>query len=241
MLKIDNLSVKSGDSVILKNINIEIKESERVFIFGPNGSGKSTLIKTIIGISNYKILNGKIFFKNKDITELKISERAKLGIGIMFQNPPKIYGIKIYQLAKYLCKNENEIKELAEKLRVDELLRRDLNVDLSGGEIKRVELFQVLLQKPKLLLLDEPESGVDIENISVMGKTLNDYLERGNCSALIITHTGYILEYIKGNRGYVMIDGKITCESNPEKILEMIRKYGYEKCEKCYGKENEGI
>lgn len=233
MLIIENLSVKSGDRVIIEDISLQLNINQNLIIFGPNGSGKSTLLKTIMGISGYEIKKGKIFFQNKDITNLPVSERGKLGIGIMFQNPPKINGVKIFQLAKYLCKDENEIRKLAEELKVDEFLRRDLNVDLSGGEIKRVELFQVLLQKPKLLLLDEPESGVDIENISIMGSVLNKYLKSQNCSALIITHTGYILDYIEGNKGCVMVNGKITCRSQPKKILEMIRKYGYEKCEKC--------
>lgn len=233
MLKIENISVKGGDSLIIKDISLFLGKNERLVIFGPNGSGKSTLIKSIMGLSGYKIEKGKIFFENKDITDIPVSERAKLGIGIMYQHPPKIYGIKILQLAKYLSENETEIRELAEKLKVDDFLRRDLNVDLSGGEIKRVELFLVLLQKPKLLLLDEPESGVDIENISIMGNVLNEYIKKTGCSALIITHTGYILDYVEGEKGCVMIDGKITCQSKPKIVFDMIKKYGYEKCEEC--------
>ncbi|MCM8818442.1 MAG: ATP-binding cassette domain-containing protein [Candidatus Omnitrophica bacterium] len=237
MLKIENLNVKVGDSLILKDISLELGENERLIIFGPNGSGKTTLLKVIMGISGYEILKGKIFFVNKDITNLTISERAKLGIGIMFQNPPKISGIKIFQLAKYICDNEEEIKILAQKLKVDEFLRRDLNVDLSGGEIKRVELFQVLLQKPKLLLLDEPESGVDIENISIMGSVLNEYIKETKCSALVITHTGYILDYIEGEKGCVITNGKIRCRRQPKKVLDTIRKSGYDKCEECKWKK----
>ena len=233
MLKIENISVKGGDSLIIKDISLFLGKNERLVIFGPNGSGKSTLIKSIMGLSGYKIEKGKIFFENKDITDIPVSERAKLGIGIMYQHPPKIYGIKILQLAKYLSENETEIRELAEKLKVDDFLRRDLNVDLSGGEIKRVELFLVLLQKPKLLLLDEPESGVDIENISIMGNVLNEYIKKTGCSALIITHTGYILDYVEGEKGCVMIDGKIICQSKPKIVFDMIKKYGYEKCEEC--------
>lgn len=233
MLKIENLTVKAGDSLILKNISLEIGENDSIVIFGPNGSGKSTLIKSIMGISGYQILSGEIYFNGKKITHLPISERAKLGIGIMFQHPPKIYGIKIYQIAKYLAKDEREIDELAEKLNVKEFLNRDLNVDLSGGETKRVELFQVLLQKPDLLLLDEPESGVDIENVSIMGKVINEFIEKNKSSVLIITHTGYILDYVKVKRGCVLINGEIRCRSKPGDILRSIKEYGYGKCEEC--------
>jgi len=240
MLKIENLSVKSGDNLILKDISLEVKEKDITIIFGPNGSGKSTLIKTIIGISGYEVVQGSIYFEGKDITNLPISKRANMGIGIMFQNPPKIYGLRIYEIARYINKNENEIRELAEKLNILEFLRREINVDLSGGEIKRVELFQVLLQKPKLLLLDEPESGVDIENISIMGNVLNEYLNENKCSALIITHTGYILDYINAKNGCVLIDGKIKCKSDPFKIFDMIKNSGYKICEKCEDGRIEG-
>jgi len=127
----------------------------------------------------------------------------------------------------------NIIFEYAQKLNLKEFLDRNINVDFSGGERKRSELFQLLLQKPKLLLLDEPESGVDIENVSIMGNVLNDFLKNNKCSALIITHTGYILEYISADRGCVLINGRICCIDKPKKIFYDIKKSGYEKCKVC--------
>jgi len=112
-------------------------------------------------------------------------------------------------------------------------LFRDINLNFSGGEMKRSELFQLMLQNPDLLLLDEPESGVDIENIGIMGKILDNYLKNEGKSALIITHTGYILDYVKAERGCVLIDGKFWCVGNPKEMFESIRESGYEKCKVC--------
>ena len=233
MLKIENITVGADSNIILKNIDFQIKKGEIFALFGPNGSGKSTLIKTIMGISGYRLISGRILFENEDISLYPVSKRAKMGIGIMFQHPPKIHGVKLSHIVEYLSADKYYAEELSEKLKIKGFFARELNVDLSGGEMKRVELFQVLLQKPKLLLLDEPESGVDIENISIMGKVLNDYFKRYSCGALIITHTGYILEYVKAEKGYVMMDGKIYCTGDPQKIFNVIRENGYEKCKKC--------
>ncbi|HDN97606.1 MAG TPA: ATP-binding cassette domain-containing protein [bacterium] len=239
MLEIENITVSAENNIILKDISLKIKKGEILILFGPNGSGKSTLIKTIMGISGYSILKGKILFENEDISSYPVSKRARMGIGIMFQHPPKIHGVKLSHLVEYLSPDKNYVDELSERLKIKEFLQRELNVDLSGGEIKRVELFQILLQKPKLLLLDEPESGVDIENISIIGKVLNDYFKIFHCGALIITHTGYILEYVKANKGYVMMDGKIFCGGDPEKIFNVIKENGYEKCRKCEARVSE--
>ncbi len=233
MLEIKNLSVKAGTHLILDRLNLKVEKKEAVVLFGPNGSGKSTLIKAILGISGFISTKGDILFQGRSLKKLSVSDRVKMGIGVMFQHPPQIHGVKLMQIAEYLEKDTSKIKTLASELKVEEFLERDVNVGFSGGEIKRAELFQVILQKPGLLLLDEPESGVDIENISVMGNALNKYLTSNNCSCLIITHTGYILEYIKAEKGCVMLDGSICCHSKPEEIFKTIHSYGYEKCKTC--------
>ena len=234
MLKIENITVKTNGKKILKNLFLNIDKGEVLVLFGPNGSGKSTLLKSIMGISGYKVTEGRISFMGKSISMLSTSERAKRGFGMMFQHPPKIYGVKLSQISDYLCgENKNEIEKLSDELKIKDFLSRDLNVDLSGGEMKRVELFQVLLQKPKMLLLDEPESGVDVENISIMGKVLNEYLEKTDCACLIITHTGYILEHVKAKKGCVIMDGEIFCSGSPERIFKVIQEHGYEKCKGC--------
>ncbi len=237
ILRIENLTVKVSSKEILKNINLSIEEETTLILFGPNGSGKSTLIHAIMGFSGYKIVEGDIFFKGKSIKNLSIDERARLGIGVMFQRPPKIKGVSLKDIAYFLSSQEEEIEELIQHLNLKSLFHRDLNYDFSGGELKRSELFQVILQKPKLLLLDEPESGVDIENISIMGGILSNYLKNNCVSSLIITHTGYILDYVEAEKGCVMIDGEIVCMGHPQEIFESIKSSGYERCRKCQWKK----
>ncbi len=237
MFKIEELRVRVNGKDVLNDINISIDKGEVLILFGPNGSGKTSLLKTILGFSGYSIERGKILFEGKVLNQLPTEERVKLGIGIMFQHPPKIRGVRLEQIAEFLARDGEEIEKLADKLSLKDHLNREINLDFSGGEMKRSELFQVLLQKPKLLLLDEPESGVDIENISIMGEVLNQYLKETNASALIITHTGYILDYVDANKAYVLIDGKIWCQGTPREIFESIRKDGYEKCKECEWKK----
>lgn len=233
MLEIKNLQVATENRQILRGVDLTVHQKDVTVLFGSNGSGKSTLIKTIMGLSGFQVTAGEILFEGADITGLSVSDRVIKGIGIMFQNPPKIHGVTLLQIAEHLEKDKERIQKLAKELKVEEFLERDINVNFSGGEVKRAELFQVLLSKPKLLLLDEPESGVDIENISVMGKALNRYLTTNDCGCLIITHTGHILEYIKAKKGCVLIEGAICCYSKPEKIFHTIQEYGYEKCKTC--------
>lgn len=218
----------------MRGINLSIRKGEVAVLFGPNGSGKSTLLKTIMGFGGYRVKSGEILFNGKDINAMSIEERVKEGIGIMYQHPPKIRGVKLSQVADFLSQDKTKIGPLAAKLSLEAHMNRDINLDFSGGEMKRSELFQLILQNPALLLLDEPESGVDIENISLMGEVLSKYLRQEDKSALIITHTGYILDYIKADRGCVMIEGQLWCVGNPKEMFESIRKKGYEKCKECH-------
>jgi Fe-S cluster assembly ATP-binding protein len=233
ILQIKDLSVEVGSKRILDKINLNIEEHSTMILFGPNGSGKSTLIKTIMGFGGYRIVEGDIIFEGRSIRDLPIEERARLGIGIMFQHPPKIRGVKLEQIAHFLTKDNEHIKSLSKHLNLKEMFHRDLNLNFSGGEMKRSELFQVILQSPKLLFLDEPESGVDIENISLMGNILNAFLKEEKPGCLIITHTGYILDYIEAKRGCVMMEGCLYCTGHPREIFESIKKFGYEKCKEC--------
>ncbi len=242
MLLVENLKVEAEGKLILKGINLRIKSGETHVLFGPNGVGKSTLFYALMGFSKYKIVEGKIYFKEKDITHLPPHERAKMGIGLSFQRPPSIKGVKLYQVGELLNVREDKIEEKAKMLRLNGLLSRDINLGFSGGEMKRSEVFQLLLQNPDLSLIDEPESGVDITNIEVISNALRKLLQkdipildRGK-SGFIITHTGFILEKILADKGHLLWDGKIVCSGNPEEMFNTIKVKGYKLCQKCWKK-----
>jgi Fe-S cluster assembly ATP-binding protein len=233
MLEVNDLSVKVGTTVILKDINFSIKKDVPAVLFGPNGSGKSTLLKAIMGFEGYTVIKGDIVFKGKKVNDMPTEQRVKMGLGIMYQHPPQIRGVKLSQIAGFLSADKKLIEEMSSRLSLTGHMGRDINMGFSGGEMKRSELFQILLQDPDLLLLDEPESGVDLENISIMGKVLNEFLKKSGKSALMITHTGYILDYVQSENGCVMIEGKLWCVGNPKEMFESIRKFGYDKCKEC--------
>lgn len=248
MLEIVDLKVEVEGKVILEHIDLEVPEGKTYILFGPNGSGKTSLLRTIMGFSGYTVVGGKIYFKGKDITDLPIHERAKMGIGMSFQHPPAIDGVKVKDILRICGAKDEEIPEMARKVNFEQFLDRDINVGFSGGEIKRSEILQLMAQQPDLLLIDEPESGVDLENIPLIGQVLNMILkgfgngkkyclreerESRRRSGLIITHTGYILDYVEADMATVLFNGRIACSGNPRELLKGISEHGYEECIKC--------
>jgi Fe-S cluster assembly ATP-binding protein len=240
MLHIENLHVNVGDRQVLHDINLHIGEGETHVLLGPNGSGKTTLLMTLMGYSNYTITKGKIIFKGEDVTKMMAHERAKRGIGMLFQRPPTISGLKLGKLLTAISRTKKEdIPALAASLHMDKFLERDINKGFSGGEIKRSEVLQLMIQNPDFIMLDEPESGVDIENISLIGTAIGSLLEKDKHivkrqkSGLVITHTGYILDYLETDRGHVMCDGQIRCHGNPREIMKDIKLRGYKECLEC--------
>ena len=240
MLHIEDLHVNVGDKEVLHDINLHIDEGETHVLLGPNGSGKTTLLMTIMGYTNYTITAGKITFKGEDVTKMHAHERAKRGIGMLFQRPPTISGLKLGKLLTAISKKrEVNIPELAESVHMSAFLERDINKGFSGGEIKRSEVLQLMIQNPDFIMLDEPESGVDLENISLIGKAIGSLLEKEKHlikrqkSGLVITHTGYILDYIDADKGHVMCEGQIRCHGNPREILKDIKLRGYKECLEC--------
>lgn len=241
ILRIEDLYVEVDGKEVLKGINLSIKVGETIAIFGPNGSGKTTLILTLLGYSGYEIKKGKIIFKDRILNGTPIHERANLGIGVLFQKPPSIKGVKFKKLLD-IIKNIDDYSEYIKILNLEELLNRNVNLGFSGGELKRSELIQLIVQNPDFLIFDEPESGVDLENIKVIGKTISTILEKEKNirnrkkSGIIITHTGGILDYVEVDKGYVLFDGKIVCEGNPNEILRNIKEKGFKGCEQCLTK-----
>ncbi len=246
ILDVRNLKVKVENKVVLDGINLSLKSKESHILFGPNGSGKTTLINAIMGIppTNGEV-SGRIFFIGEDITDKDVDERSKLGVSVGFQNPPEIKGVKLSDLLK-LCLGKDpkdelkeEEKKLIEVFKLTEFLDRDINVGFSGGERKRAEILQMIFLKPKLLLLDEPDSGVDVESLKLIANEIQRYVKSTGSSALIITHKGDILDYIESKFACVLLEGKIHCFTNPKLIYENIKRNGYGGCVACRERDTE--
>ncbi|MCK9356111.1 MAG: ABC transporter ATP-binding protein [Dehalococcoidia bacterium] len=242
MLSVQDLHVAVGGVEILHGVDLSIHYGETTVLFGPNGSGKSTLLMTLMGFPNYHVTSGAIAFKGRDITGLEVDERARLGFGLSFQRPPVVRGVKTRDMVAACLRREasdGEVRELAAAAALDDFLDRDVNYGFSGGEIKRSELLQLLAQNPEFVMLDEPESGVDLVNIALIGDLINRLLQKDvkirdrSHSGLIITHTGHILDYVTARAGYVMIDGRLSCGGDPHEILSTIKQHGYEECSRC--------
>jgi len=197
-----------------------------------------------MGFPECKVKSGSIMFKGKDLTNIPINVRAEMGFGFSFQRPPAITGVKTRKVVELCGRGKADIESLAEAVNMCGFLDRDINVGFSGGEIKRAELLQLLAQDPEFVLLDEPESGVDIEAMNLIGETINRLLKKNlelrqrkslsqPKSAIIITHTGKILDHVLADKGHVLCNGKIICTGNPNEIFSTIRKMGYEACMKC--------
>lgn len=249
MLNIKNLSVKVIDSDIniLNKLNLEIGNGEVHAIMGPNGTGKSTLAKIIMGHYQYEVTNGSIKFNNKDITKLSVDERAKLGIFLSMQDPTVIDGVSN---SEFIRTAQNEIngsktnlyefiknmESSLDDLKLDSnMIHRSINKDFSGGEKKKNEILQMKLLKPKFIILDELDSGLDVDSLKIVCKNINKYLkDNKDCSILIITHYPRILEYIKPDYVHILKDGNIKKTGDMKLALE-IEKNGYQ----IIGEENE--
>lgn len=240
MLEITDLHVSIEGREVLHDINLVIRDGETHVMMGPNGSGKTTLLRAIMGFGGYTVTSGSIVFNGEDVTQMPLHERAKRGMGMLYQRPPTIPGLKLGKLLDVTAKERADtIPVLAEELNMDRFLERDVNAGFSGGEIKRSEVLQLLVQDPSFVMLDEPESGVDLENISLIGNATARLLEKDQHimhrtkSGLIITHTGYILDYIDADMGHVLCDGVFKCHGNPREILKSIKTHGYQECIAC--------
>ncbi len=241
MLKINNLNAKIDKKVILNNFSLNINPGEVHAIMGPNGSGKSTLSNILSGKKGYEV-TGEILYQNKNLFELETEERAHKGIFLAFQYPLEIPGVNtniflktsLNAIRKANGEKEldaieflNLVKEKAKNLKFEEeKLNRQLNVGFSGGEKKKNEILQMSILNPKLSILDETDSGLDIDALRIVADGVNS-LRKKNNSFLIITHYQRLLDYIKPDFVHVLINGKIIKSGGPELALELEKK-GYE-------------
>lgn len=239
MLRVNNLNVSIDNKEILNNFNLEVKPGEIHAIMGPNGVGKSTLSRVLMGDSNYKVNNGEILFLDKNIKKMTVDERARLGIFIAYQHPQEIEGVSNVDFLKEALRSKSdkpinlyefakEMEKLTGDLKLKEnMLYRNINTGFSGGEKKKNEILQMRLLKPKLIILDEIDSGLDVDSLKVVATNVLEYInENKDTSIIIITHYPRILEYIKPDYVHMMVGGKIVKTGDKELAFE-IEKTGY--------------
>ena len=242
MLQIRNLHAAIADKEILKGINLEVKKGEIHAIMGPNGSGKSTLSSVLVGNPNYEVTEGSVLFEAQDLLELEPEERAHLGLFMSFQYPVEIPGVSMVNFMRAalnekrkaqgldpipaaeflkLMKQKRELVELDNKL-----ASRSVNEGVSGGEKKRNEIFQMAMLEPKLAILDETDSGLDIDALRIVAKGVNELRSPENAT-IVITHYQRLLDYIRPDYVHVLYKGRIVRSGGPELALELEQK-GYD-------------
>lgn len=252
MLEITNLHVSIGGKEILKGINLSVGPGEVHAVMGPNGSGKSTLAYTLMGHPSYEVTSSElrvtssILFNKKNIIDISADERAKMGIFLAFQSPVAIPGVSVGKFLRHIGKQRNkgtkgetgnllkgaieinkQLDSLAGQLHIKpELLKRDLNDNFSGGEKKKIETLQLLFLQPKLALIDEVDTGLDVDALSLVAGGIKQ-LARSGTSVIIITHYQRILKYLTPDRVHVMQDGRIV-KSGTAALAQEIEDKGYE-------------
>lgn len=240
ILNIDNLTVKVAGKTILKDFSLEIKSGEIHAIMGPNGTGKSTLTKVIMGDTNYEIVKGTISYNGKVINDMPVNERAKLGIFLGMQMPMAIEGVTNADFLRSALRAKEgnkfkllpfirEVDELTKKLHMDpDMIHRGINDGFSGGERKKNEILQMNILKPDVVLLDEIDSGLDVDSLKLVGQAIMDYYKDRKPAILLVTHYQRLLDYIKPDFIHIMKDGKIVLSGDKTLALK-IEEEGYDK------------
>lgn len=238
-LNINNLYVTINGKEILKDFSLTIKSGEIHAIMGPNGIGKSTLTKVIMGDDAYEIKSGNIIYDGIDITKLSVDERSHLGIFLGMQMPLEIEGVTnadMLRSAMHSKDKENfkllpfirELDKTVDKLSMQkDMIHRDVNVGFSGGERKKNEILQMYILKPSLVMLDEIDSGLDVDSLKIVGDNVMDYYNDSNPGILVITHYQRLLDYIKPNFVHIMKNGKII-KSGDSNLVGLIEEKGYD-------------
>ena len=244
ILEIKDLHVSASDKMILDGLDLTIKQGEFHVLMGPNGSGKTTLAKAVMGYPGLKITKGDILVDGKSILGLPTDRIAKLGLFLQFQAPVEIDGVGFVNFLKSSLESINDktlntrefmkdVKDYSAALKIDKgVVGRSLNKGFSGGEKKKAEILQMALINPRLAILDEPDSGLDIDAIKVVAENINSIAKKNNQSLLVITHYNRILSYMKPEFVHVISHGKIVKEGGLE-LIEHLEKRGYEEFEKA--------
>lgn len=244
LLQVSNLSAGTEDKPILHNISLEVGAGETHVLMGPNGAGKSTLGHVIMGDPQYIVSEGKIVFDGQDVTELAADKRSLAGIFLSYQAPVEVPGVPLYTFLRTITQMRPELKTTARKFRQrvneisDELdmdesfLTRELNVGFSGGEKKKIEMLQLLLLKPKLAILDETDSGLDVDALKIVSKGIEAYRRDCDGALLMITHNTRILDKLSVDRTHVMVHGNLV-EEGPADLITEIDTHGFGRFEQA--------
>ena len=251
LLNINGVSASADEKPILHDVSLTLGSGECHVLMGPNGAGKSTLGHVIMGDPVYRTTSGTIEFNGANITDDSPDKRSLAGIFLSYQAPVEIPGVPLYSFLRTICQKRPELKMTARQFRrrvgelCDELdmdssyLTRELNVGFSGGEKKKVEMLQLLLLKPKLAILDETDSGLDVDALSVVSRGITAYREQCDGALLIITHNTRILERVEVDHTHVMVKGHLVAHGGPELIPEIDRE-GFERFEATEAKVEAG-
>lgn len=244
LLQVSNLSAGTEDKPILHNISLEVGAGETHVLMGPNGAGKSTLGHVIMGDPQYIVSEGKIVFDGQDVTELAADKRSLAGIFLSYQAPVEVPGVPLYTFLRTITQMRPELKttarkfrqrvnEIADELDMDEsFLTRELNVGFSGGEKKKIEMLQLLLLKPKLAILDETDSGLDVDTLKIVSKGIEAYRRDCDGALLMITHNTRILDKLSVDRTHVMVHGNLV-EEGPADLITEIDTHGFGRFEQA--------
>lgn len=240
LLQIRGLCVSVDDNEILHDLNLTVGRGETHVLMGPNGAGKSTLGNTLMGNPHYKVTAGTILFNGRDIADLSVNERAKEGLFMSFQSPIEVPGVSLSNFIRTALEQRSGKrirlwdfkKEIEQKLKVLNMdpsyADRDLNVGFSGGEKKKAEILQLLMLKPSLAILDETDSGLDVDAVRTVSQGIEEYKKSVGGALIIITHSTRILEALKVDKTYVLADGRLVA-SGDASIIDDINENGFEK------------
>ena len=249
-LEIRNLHARVGDKQILKGVDLTVREGEIHALMGPNGSGKSTLANVVMGHPSLEVTEGQIIFKGEDVTEADPDERARLGLFMAFQYPVSVPGVTITKYLRMVqnahreARGEEQISLKDFRLQTEAAMQlvdvpkafssRYLNEGFSGGEKKRLEMLQLALQKPRIAILDETDSGLDIDALNVVASAVNSVKAQTGMGVLIITHYQRILHMVKPDRVSIIFDGRVATEGGPE-LVEQLEREGYANIREQFG------
>ncbi|MCC8138118.1 MAG: Fe-S cluster assembly ATPase SufC [Clostridiales bacterium] len=242
LLQVKNLSVRVEEKEILHGVDLEIGKGETHVLMGPNGAGKSTLGYALMGNPGYQVTEGQILFDGNDLSEVSVSDRAKAGLFLSFQNPLEVPGITLSNFIRSALEQRTgerirlwdfrkELEAKMEILQMDKsYAKRDLNVGFSGGEKKKAEILQLLMMKPQLAILDETDSGLDVDAVRTVSRGVEEYQKDKDGSLLIITHSTRILESLHVDVTHVLVNGRIVAEGDAS-LVDEINENGFERFE----------